>query len=94
MQQFFLCLGNTYPGAVFHAISCGADKGPMDAVGGYCSRSEGEVTAGMALTILLYSLSGAASLVVIYALWFVLLPMQFRMLRDQFRRSRDRKKSN
>jgi hypothetical protein len=52
------------------------------------------VTVGMALTLLLYTLSGAAALVVNYAIWFVLLPMLWRMNRETFRRIRERRNSN
>jgi hypothetical protein len=47
-----------------------------------------------AFEILLYLLAGAAALAVNYVIWFILLPMQFRLARDQFRRIRNRGKSN
>jgi hypothetical protein len=46
---------------------------------------------GTALVILIYALSGAAALAVNYVLWFILIPMSFRQLRDQFRRIRARR---
>jgi hypothetical protein len=49
---------------------------------------------GQALIVLLYLITGAALLLVNWAIWFILLPTMFRQLRDQFRRSRDRKPSN
>lgn len=49
---------------------------------------------GTALLVLFYTLSGAAALAVNYAIWFVLLPMLYRMNRDTVRRTRARRNSN
>lgn len=47
-----------------------------------------------ALTVLIYGLSGAAALAINYVIWFILIPMAFRQLRDQFRQRRRRPNSN
>jgi hypothetical protein len=46
------------------------------------------------LIVLIYVLSGAAMLTVNYVIWFIILPVQFRQMRDILRRIRARRKSN
>ena len=49
---------------------------------------------GTALIILLGVIGIGLALALNWIIWFILLPMQFRLLREQFRRIRDWKKSN
>jgi hypothetical protein len=44
--------------------------------------------------VILYLVTGAASVAVNWVIWFILLPIIFRQLRDQYRQIQDRKKSN
>ena len=52
------------------------------------------MTLGTVFLVVFYVLTGAASLAISYILWFILLPMQFRQLRDQFRRIRNRNETH
>ena len=52
------------------------------------------MTLGTFFLILFYVLSGAALLFINYMIWFVALPMIWRINRDTFRRTRARRNSN
>jgi hypothetical protein len=61
---------------------------------GYRGGSEGKVTFGTFFLILIYTLTGAAALFINYMIWFVALPMIWRLNRETFQRIRDRRNSN
>jgi len=46
-----------------------------------------------ALLVIFGLIYGAALVAINWVIWFILLPMVFRQLRDQLRQLRDRKKS-
>ncbi len=49
---------------------------------------------GTAILIVLGILGIGLALAVNYAIWFILLPIQFRQMRETFRRIRERRASN
>ena len=52
------------------------------------------MTVGTFFLIVFYVLTGAAALFINYMIWFVALPMMWRINRETFRRIRERRKSN
>lgn len=52
------------------------------------------MTLGTFFLILFYTLTGAAALFINYMIWFVALPMLWRMNRERFRRIRARRNSD